>query len=66
MDTKIYGATKNKESQKQLIEDLRNIPCLCGNVIRDESKKVIEESADLLEILLGFKPVRKPEDFWDD
>lgn len=66
METIIYGTIKNKESQKQLIEDLRDIPHLCGNVIRDESKKVIEECADLLEILLGFKQVRKPEDFWDD
>lgn len=66
MDTKIYGVAKNKESQKQLIEDLRDIPHLCGNVIRDESQKVIEECANLLEITLGFRPVRKPEDFWDD
>jgi len=66
METIIYGTIKNKENQKQLIENLRDIPHLCGNRIRKESIEIIEECADLLEILLGFKPVRKPEDFWDD
>lgn len=66
METIIYGNIKNKENQKQLIKNLRDIPHLCGNIIRDESIEVIEECADLLEILLEIKPVRKPENFWGD